>query len=385
MRRKTLPLDKQVAAYMYAEQRRSQQYIAKFLGVSQSVVSRLLKEAETEGLLETRVRFMSRRVSIEQFNEIKARASPRGIDLARRLSERSKEEVHRLRVEVVPSASNETSTAAWTYRIQQFAVSTTERIIKPLLVEASALGVAWGENVGAVVQELKASCPAPPRANSPVQCVPLIGEPLGRAISRFSSSRLAADLDQVLNGGNEHSLSLALVPALIPQGFSNEEVAAIREFISYVPAYREVFGGKNGMRDDGSEPWVRRLDAILTSVSPADRPLGFDHDSMVKSARLSRTQLLEAVIGDICGALIPRNGYERQVEQINQFWNGITLEDIRRCREQASPGVIVVAVGKNKSRSVYDAVLRGFVNHLIIDQDLADGLDELCDAGFLAS
>lgn len=385
MRRKTLPLDKQVAAYMYAEQRRSQQYIAKFLGVSQSVVSRLLKEAQTDGLLETRVRFISRKISPEQMHEIEARASPRGIDLARRLSKRSKEEAHRLRVEVVPSASDGTSPAAWTYRIQQFAVSTTERIIKPLLVEANTLGVAWGETVGAVVQELKASCPAPPRANSPVQCVPLIGEPVGRAISRFSSSRLAEDLDQTLNGANEHSLSLALVPALIPLEFSDEKVAAIKDFFAYVPAYCEVFGGKDGMRDDGSEPWVRRLDAILTSVSTAERPLGFDHDSMVKSARLSRTRLFEEVIGDICGALIPRNGYEQNVEHINQFWNGITLEDIRRCRERASPGVVVIALGRNKARPIYEAVLGGFVNHLIIDQDLADGLDELCETGFLAS
>ena len=51
-----------------------------------------------------------------------------------------------------------------------------------------------------------------------------------------------------------------------------------------------------------------------------------------------------------CGALIPRNDYEQQVERINQFWNGFSLEDIRgcvlRCREQASPGVIVIAVGR---------------------------------------
>ena len=379
MRRKTTLLDKQTAAFMYAAQHRSQEYIADILGISQSVVSRLLKDAETEGFLETSVRFLSRKVNPERMREIEVRASPRGMQLAQKLEAFATGSSHgvALHVRILPSASYATSPAAWTHRLEHFGAAAQE-IVKALLLDASVVGVAWGATVATVIHQFQVSGVTTARADSPIQFVPLMGEPLGNATSRFSSSRLAIDLDQSLNGGSENSLSLALVPALIPQGFSPVEVKAIRRLISHVRSYQDIFGG----REDGGAPWVACLDAIITSVSTAERPLGFDHDNLVRTAKMSRTHLGDAVVGDLCGALIPRKGHEDEVRGMSEFWTGIGLAQIRDCAlrssRQGKSGVILLALGRNKSRVVFEAARQGLVNQLIIDQDLADGIEEIC-------
>jgi DNA-binding transcriptional regulator LsrR (DeoR family) len=377
MRRKTTLLDKQTAAYMYAVQRRSQDYIAGVLGISQSVVSRLLKEAESDGFIETSVRFLTRKVTAERMREIEVRASPRGVHLAQRLEAGARGSTHStgINVRILPSASYATSPAAWAHRIEQFAAASHDHV-RSLLMESNAVGVAWGATVAAVVHEFSSSTAL--RVDAPIQFVPLMGEPLGTATSRFSSSRLAVDLDQTFNRGSEHCLSLALVPALIPQSFLPVEVKAIRRLIAHVRSYQDIFEG----RENGGAPWVSCLDAIITSVSTSERPLGFDHDNLVKTARMSRTDLEVAVVGDLCGALIPRKGHENEVRSMSEYWTGITLDQIRACAVRSSgqgkPGVILLAIGRNKSRVVFAVAQMGLVNQVIIDQDLADGLEEIC-------
>ncbi|MBS0260899.1 MAG: hypothetical protein JSS02_02995, partial [Planctomycetes bacterium] len=68
-----------------------------------------------------------------------------------------------------------------------------------------------------------------------------------------------------------------------------------------------------------------------------------------------------------------------KVERINAQWTGIQRDQIARCAERAriNPqhnGVIVLAIGKAKAEAVIEAVNQSLVNHLLIDQDLADAL-----------
>jgi DNA-binding transcriptional regulator LsrR (DeoR family) len=176
----------------------------------------------------------------------------------------------------------------------------------------------------------------------------------------------------------KHSLSLAAVPALIPENFTPKEVKAIRKLINYVDAYHDIFGGQRKDETE-QEPWIRRMDCILTSVGPRERPLG---DRLLKTAGIHKERLRELVIGDICGILIPRPGLstaeDSEVERVTERWTGIKLGDLEDCARRASrsrgTGVIVIAIGKNKAAFIYEVVRRGLVNHLIVDQDLADRL-----------
>jgi hypothetical protein len=72
---------------------------------------------------------------------------------------------------------------------------------------------------------------------------------------------------------------------------------------------------------------------------------------------------------------------EAKVKRINTQWTGIQREHVARCAERArasegTPGVIVLAIGRAKAEAVIEAVNQSLVNHLLIDQDLADALVE---------
>ena len=99
-----------------------------------------------------------------------------------------------------------------------------------------------------------------------------------------------------------------------------------------------------------------------------------------------RIALRNAKTGALTGnALSERKAIvEAKVKRINAQWTGIQREHVARCAERArssqqTPGVIVLAVGRAKSGIVIEAVNQSLVNHLLIDQDLADALVEDLD------
>src|SRR4051812_46948316 len=75
MRRKADELEVLAAAYLCGQEK-VQAEIAKTLGVSQSVVSRLLQQAKTLGWLESKVRFAAEKISSQRMAEIEVRVSP---------------------------------------------------------------------------------------------------------------------------------------------------------------------------------------------------------------------------------------------------------------------------------------------------------------------
>ncbi|MGD0094754.1 MAG: 4Fe-4S binding protein, partial [Planctomycetota bacterium] len=151
------------------------------------------------------------------------------------------------------------------------------------LWRVSLIGVSWGDTVATVIAAMKKvahdrGAIKPHKRTT----IPLIGEPLGLNISHHSSSVLAARLEEALDPevepGQGHTLSLAPVPALIPADMTETEIQAIRKLIGRITAYREIFGTdrQNSTREQESVPLIRRIDAVLTSTSTHEWPLGFD-------------------------------------------------------------------------------------------------------------
>jgi hypothetical protein len=68
------------------------------------------------------------------------------------------------------------------------------------------------------------------------------------------------------------------------------------------------------------------------------------------------------------------------------MFTGITIADIEALAKRTAvsdgqdrrPGIVVLAIGENKARIVYEVVRRGLVTELIIDHDLAFELGRLC-------
>lgn len=63
---------------------------------------------------------------------------------------------------------------------------------------------------------------AAPWADRQIEFVPLSGEPLGNNPTSFSSSSLVSDLGRAVNGDEYHAMSLAMVPAFIPDRFMRQ-------------------------------------------------------------------------------------------------------------------------------------------------------------------
>ena len=219
--------------------------------------------------------------------------------------------------------------------------------------------------------------------------IPLLGEPLGRTITQHSSSVLASKLAETFNPNVRpgSTLSLAPVPALIPEGMTKAEIRAIRKLIGRITAYHEIYGAEESDSHGKGKfvPWIGRVDAILTSISAQERPLGFDDDRLVRAAGIRRERLNELVIGDLCGAVIPRphldSASKNEIESIMERWTGVSLTQLEACANRArngAPGIIVLAIGANKASVVHEALRRGLIQHLFMDEDLADRLGEIC-------
>lgn len=397
MRRKAEELEALAAAYLYGQQQ-TQEAIGRSLGLSQSVVSRLLSRASRDGYLETTTRFMEERVGEEEMKRVRARVRPARLqemlsNLSQKASKQAGPTVH-----VYPSTSRNTSEAAWRHRLDEFGAACARDLLG-VLGTASVIGVSWGDTVASAIAAMKKIAPGVRGAQThPRTIVPLVGEPLGLNIKR-SSSELAARLDEALNAdsdaGERRTLSLRPVPALIPANMNEAETRAIRKLIGHITAYREIFGrdGQDSNLAHESAPLIDRVDAVLTSTSTRERPLGFEDDSVIRAAGVDREKLNDLVVGDFCGALIPRPRLDAQalgeVDSIVRRWTGVTIKQLRECVVRAqrteAPGILVVAIGASKAPVVHAAVRSGLVQHLFTDQELADRLEQICAGARAAS
>jgi hypothetical protein len=97
------------------------------------------------------------------------------------------------------------------------------------------------------------------------------------------------------------------------------------------------------------------------------------------------------VVGDIGGVCLPKSNLtQNQADQfaaMERRWTGVTRKHLEKCAKRAAnattggkaapPGVIVVAIGRNKAGCIFEAIKAGLVNHLIVDQDVEAELSKL--------
>lgn len=366
--KKVTPVDEVAAAFLFAKGEK-QAKIAKELGLSAPVVSRLINSACKKNYLVKEFRFLQDNVGAETLEAMRRRLSRS--DILERLDRFSHKHVGHAGplVRVFDSARAADGTDA---ALAVFAAQAAP-YIRDLLLQARVCGVTWGRMLLTIVRAMRSLrvAPMPHR----LEVIPLAGEPLGNEPTMSSSSTLAVELGRMMTGDEDyHGKSLTMVPALVPLDFTPYEQAAVYKLIDQLPDYRAIFGRKDAIAGG--------LDCILTSLGR--KPLGFRFRSMLKP----REQKLFA--GDMGGVLLPRPGLRGEklhtAKDIEARWTGLKFEHVKACAERARnpqngsaapTGVVLVATEADRAPVVLEVIRRGLVNHLVMDSQLAYALSQL--------
>jgi hypothetical protein len=397
----------QVAAWLFDKMNFKQEQIAEHLGIKQPDVSRRLKFAEERGWLSRPTFLRGKDISDQRLAEIenafyqKLPELRRGID---RLSRQRRPVDPPPQVHVVYSGPTATDKAGYHKRQQLFGWNAA-LYVQELIPQMHRIGVAWGKTIARLIDGLR---PLHPKFARGTLFFPVSGEPLRAHGEENSATTLAAGLQAFVEGGPHDGPGLNMVIPCIPDRFDDAVTSAIKQsLLGQVEGYRRIFLG-----DAGQGPLIDDIDTLITGVGTASKtstdPWLIERvNAMQKDPPLTREDFEAYTFGDIGGVYLlrpdlaeriaarhaktsgatgktgrERNGVvEAKVKRINTQWTGIQRDSVVRCAEQAraserTPGVIVLAIGRAKSEAVIEAVNQSLVNHLLIDQDLADALVE---------
>jgi len=372
---------------MHSERRMSNKEIGEALDISESAVSKVLKECFEQGRIQ--LVFNREGLTPKQISMLQATAAGAG-ELKRLMARFHKDfaaVVDEPDVRIFDSGSTETTPAAWSARLDAFGRAAAP-YVAPLIAASHVVGTSWGETLAAIVRGLDGRFPQAPKR--PIHFVPMCGEMLEGPPRKASASNLAYRLDEMVNGGPRHSHSywLAGVPSRKPRpeprGLTPEECRAVTRYIHLLPGYRRVFGPDpaNGRDPAAQTPLIDRLDMILTSCGPKERPLGYGGVQDLRSAGLTLREARRLLVGDLSGILLkdPAAGHDSpdQVDEINKAWTGAQLIHFRECARKAlagpSGGTVLCGIGANKVDAVIEIVRLGLAVRIVVDFDLAQAL-----------
>jgi DNA-binding transcriptional regulator LsrR (DeoR family) len=394
----------QVAAWLFDKMHFKQEQIAEHLGIRQPDVSRRLKLAEERGWLSRPVFICSKDISDQRLTEIENAFYQKLPDLRRcieRLSRRNQPNADPPQVHVFFSGPTATDKAGYHKRQQLFGWNAA-LYVRELIPKMHRIGVAWGKTIARLIDGLR---PLHPKFDRGTLFYPVSGEPLREHGEENSATTLAAGLQDFVGGSPAEGPGLNMVIPCIPDRFSPEVTNEIkRSLLGQVEGYRRIFLG-----DADQPPLIDEMDALITGVGTASKtstdPWLIERvNSMRDKPPLTREDFEAYTFGDIGGVYLLRPdlaelitarqhrngaagkgarertaGVESKIQRINEQWTGIQREHVARCAERArstgkTAGVIVLAIGRAKSGTVIEAVNQSLVNHLLIDQDLADAL-----------
>lgn len=374
------PLLPPLVAYLRAERGiRNQGTIARVIKYTESYVSKLMGKAEDEGYLRISAQFLKKDLTPEQLNALEELSMDSDLckDLGNAAIKKGGKPVRRVIRFDSGGYGQESSHIG--QRQAYFGEHAAKSVLE-LIAKSRRVGVAWGHTLMHVVSAMR-KIPSQVCENPP-QFLPVRGDPLGMIDARSSPSVLAAELSLLMSGSTDHSLTLSGVPALIPI-IPDMDEDAFKKYVELSPAFTKIFGTQHS----GSSPsrLIDSVDCILTSAA-THQSFGALSEEYIRSWGIDRTFLEETVIGDIAGIYLPREGLQpHQLHQIQQFsnrWLGIQLDDLKRCVKKAekddTPGVVLVAIGREKAPIVYKCCVElGVVSELIIDYDLSEELEKL--------
>jgi deoxyribonucleoside regulator len=299
-------------ARMYYYQERTMQEIADELKISRSKVSRLLKLARMQGVVEVRILDPSTQARALE-HRLKATFGLRDVNV----------------VDVPETASQQ----VWLARVAQAAAA----YLSTLMRDGAILAVAWGTTVSAISQRLS------PKPLKGVQVVQLNGS------------------------GNSHDVGL-LYTAEILRHFSEAYGAKTHPFP--VPTFFDFPETKRALWRERSVQRILRLqqqaDVLLYSIGAVEAgvPSHVYTGSYLEPEDLSELER-EGVVGDIATVFFRADGSYRDIP-INSRASGPELSLL-----EGPQDAICVVSGKGKVAGLRAALRGGYLNRLIIDEPTA--------------
>ncbi len=291
-------------AKLYYYEDLTQDQIGEVLGLSRQKVSRLLRRAREEGLVQVRVLEAHRDTEILE-NRLRERFGLRDVRIATTFSQDA---------ETV------------TKRIAQVAASYLRGIIEP----HTSLGVAYGKTLFAIVPFLV------PRPVSGFQVVQIMG-----GYGKLKGDVVAVELARALAQNFGGSVVYLLAPAFAKDAearntiLQDERIARVLELARKVDIALVGIGGVTSSSTllDTGDIYPHEVDELIA----------------------------QGAVGNICGNFYDVRGKEIRC-QADSRRISLTLEDLQRI-----PRVIGVAGGAGKLEAILGALRGGYVNILITD------------------
>ena len=369
----------QQAAYLRGRHKMRQEEIGLVLGgLSQSHVSRLLARAERKGWLVTDLRFVEAGIDEGALDQIRHLLEPQTLMQAlEALVDR--DSGHVPHAAVFDSGGEGTTMAAMDTRRRRLGHAAAGRLDE-LLQNARTIGVAWGRTVSGLIDGLAEQRRRARKADG-MLLAPLCADLVDLPASDYSSSRLAERLFGILGEGGGEPLSLAGVPAYVPRHYPKEKAEVLWEYVRDSLSYQRIFAAER--------PLVGDLNCVLTSVGSTMAPVGGGTARLLAAGGIDIDRLRSLVLGDIGGALVPKPGLSPDdadlVAELSRMWTGVDLGHLETIAAhavpgEAGPGVMVIALGRDKAPVLLALIRRALINELIIDRDLARELERLAKA-----
>ena len=297
---------------LYYLRDQTQQEIAERLRLSRPAVSRLLRDAQNQGIVQITI------------------TPPRGllIDLESRLEER-------YGLEVVRVVAMETGTSADLVRRQIGAAAAS--YLARTVHSGDTIGLAWGTTLGAMVQSM---APLTTEGVHVVQTLGGIGPPAAEAYAAELVRRLA------------QLLGAAPVLFPVPGVVATTEVRDVLRNDPHVQAALRYFD---------------RLDTVYVGIgSITTNPVLNDGHSLPSGTLASL--VAAGAVGDIALRFFDAKGAPVR-SSLDERILGITAEQLHK-----APRVVAVAGGPDKADAIHAALKSDIVDVLITDQGTAEEL-----------
>jgi len=302
-------------ANLYYNQDLSQQEIAQQMGISRSNISRLLKEARDQGIVEIYIHY----------------PIARDQELERQLGER-----FRLRESAIVRTEHR-DTAATLQRTAQLAA----RILDENLRGAAILGISWGTTVNAVIDAFN------PRWRHDVEVVQLMGGIASTEVS-IDGPVLVQRLARSLTGRYRYLHAPLIVdrPEIAEGLLSQRKIAEALEMAT-------------------------RADVALVGIGALDMQIS----SLLRAGYLSIEEFrmigMCGVVGDICARHFDKDG-RSVVPAVDARLISVQLQDLARI-----PTVIGTACGQAKAAAILGALRGHYLDILVTDSATAEAILQL--------
>ena len=366
------PTEVQIVAVLTAQGLR-QEEIAELLGISQSGVSRAVREAKKDGIL---VQKMMCTLPRKRRMELAVKAHCDDLlDRLVAIQDPNKRHLKELWiVDVGSEATKKPGAKGYEDRVRGFSKKVAAHLVHESFDRVRSIGWTWGITLHHIVQSLvdDHADEAGMRSADPILSFPVSGNPPPGCDNVLRNPAILAErFNAWINGDNGRSEIYSNAPASLPHGFDGDRGRTLREYFESHESYVRIFKGE--------DPLIASVDTMLTSAGNACRIEDPWVAAAAHEADMDPSTLEQWTHGNLGGTFLEKqdapDDMKEEIDGVNGRWLGVTTEHFEACAARAAAdenlsGVILAASG-NKKEIAIEAVRRSLVSTLYVDQDLA--------------